>query len=196
MIFDNILPETEHRALVNLITSLDFPWYYQPNIAFLYDQNSYQDPNRIESFGLTHTVWDIEKGKVSEALSYVEPVVRYFQEISKIKINNFVRIKINLQTPIPSNDLNKYNGAHVDRYVDHKVLVYYPLDSDGDFFIFNELFNENDQNTFPSQVVPTVMKRIPPKENRLILLDTGFRYHSSSNPINYSKRYSINFNFN
>lgn len=196
MIFDNILPEAEHKALVNLITGLDFPWYYQPNIAYINDPNRYQDPNLIQSFGLTHTVWDIEKGKVSEVLSHVEPVVRYFQEISGIKINNFIRIKINLQTPIPGNAPDKYNGAHVDRYTDHKVIVYYPLDSDGDFFMFNELFNPNDHKTFPTEVVPTVKERISPKENRLILLDTGFRYHSSSNPINYSRRYSININFN
>lgn len=196
MIYDNLIPKDKHTALVDFITSLDFPWYYQPNIAYIHDPNQNLDDKLIQSFGLTHTVWDIENGKVSEALHYIEPIVDRFQQVSGIKINNFIRIKINLQTPVPNNSPEKYNGAHVDRYVDHKTMIYYPLDSDGDTFVFNEVFSANDFSTHPTQVKPTVREKITPKENRLYVLDTGFRYHSSSNPINFSKRYSINFNFN
>jgi hypothetical protein len=126
----------------------------------------------------------------------VEPIIDNFQKISGIKINNFMRIKINLQTPVPDNTPNKYNGAHVDRYTDHKTMVYYPLDSDGDLFVFNEIFDPSNPLTHPPVVVPTIKDRISPKQNRLYLLDNAFRYHSSSNPINHSRRYSINFNFN
>jgi len=196
MIFDNILSKEKHKSLVDFITSLDFPWYYQPNIAYIHDPNKKQDENLIHSFGLTHTVWDIEKGKVSEALSYIEPIVDSYQKTTGVQINNFIRIKINLQTPIPYNTPEKYNGAHVDRYIDHKTMIYYPLDSDGDTFIFNELFDATNPLMHPTMVVPTVKEKIAPTENRLYVLDNGLRYHSSSNPINYSRRYSINFNFN
>jgi hypothetical protein len=194
MIYDNLISKDQHEKLVNFLTWRDFPWYYQPNIAYKYDPNNH-DPNAIESFGLTHAVWDIEHGKVSEALSYVEPIVDNFQKKSGIKINNFLRIKINLQTPIPNNQSHMYNGAHVDRYHEHNVLIYYPLDSDGDTFIFNEVFDNNIVETHPTHIKPTIKERITPKANRLLMLDTGLRYHSSSNPINYSQRYSININF-
>ena len=196
MIIDDLLSEDQYKKLIDFITSLDFPWYYQPNIAYIHDPNQNLNKDIIQSFGLTHTVWDIEKGKVSEALSYVEPIVDCYQKILGTKINNFIRIKINLQTPVPDNDSSKYNGAHVDRYVDHNTMIYYPLDSDGDTFVFNEMFDPNDINSHPTRVMPTIKERISPKSNRLYILDNGLRYHSSSNPINYSQRYSINFNFN
>ena len=195
MILDNIVPNEQHKRLVDFITSLDFPWYYQPNIAFVQDPNKTINNNLIQSFGLTHTVWDVEKGRVSEALAYVEPIVDNFQKVSGVKINNFFRIKINLQTPVPGNDSNKYNGAHVDRYTNHKTLIYYPTDSDGDTFIFNEIFDPTNEKTYPNNVSPTIKEKITPKENRLYYLDNGLQYHSSSNPIKYSKRYSININF-
>jgi hypothetical protein len=194
MIIDNLVPEENYNRLITFITALDFPWYYQPNIAYIHDPN-HKNENLIKSFGLTHTVWDIEKGKVSEALSYVEPILDSFQKHSNIKINNFIRIKINLQTPVPGNDINKYNGAHVDRYTDHNVLIYYPLDSDGDTFVFNEIFNPNNDSTHPMNVIPTIKEKITPKANRLYMLDTGLRYHSSSNPITFGQRFSININF-
>ena len=72
MIIDDLLSEDQYKKLIDFITSLDFPWYYQPNIAYIHDPNQNLNKDIIQSFGLTHTVWDIEKGKVSEALSYVE----------------------------------------------------------------------------------------------------------------------------
>ena len=71
MIYDNLLVDTELTALVDLITGLDFPWYYQPNIAYKLKTGEELDPNVIQSFGLTHTVWDTEKGKVSEMLGNI-----------------------------------------------------------------------------------------------------------------------------
>ena len=52
------------------------------------------------------------------------------------------------------------------------------------------------EETIPVKGAMTIKERISPKSNRLYILDNGLRYHSSSNPINYSQRYSINFNFN
>jgi hypothetical protein len=196
MIFNNVIPDNKHKLLIDFITSLDFPWYYQPNIAFVRNTNKHNNEDVIQSFGLTHTVWDVEKGMVSEALAYVEPIVDNFQKISNVKINNFLRIKINLQTPIPGNSSEKYNGAHVDGYAAHKTLIYYPSDSDGYTFIFNEFFNPDDPLTYPNKVIPTVKEKISPKKNTLYFLNDGFQYHSSSNPITCSKRYSININFN
>lgn len=196
MIYDNLLPKKELEELVDLITALDFPWYFQPNIAYKLEHGEEVDPNVIQSFGLTHTVWDTEKGKVSEVLGNMVPIIESFKNISGITINNFLRIKINLQTPILGNTPDKYNGAHVDRYVPHKTMIFYPIESDGDFFMFNEKFNEAVQDTWPPLKSPTINQRISPKANRLIYLEDGYTYHTSSNPINFNTRYSINFNFN
>jgi hypothetical protein len=196
MIYENILPQNLHQALLNLVQGKTFFWYYQPNIAYAKDADKPNDPLAIPSFGLTHNVWDVELGQVSEVLQYMGPIVEQFQEISKIKINNFIRIKINLLVPIPENSSNKYNGAHIDQYTPHKSLIYYLNDCDGDTFIFNETYNPADQTTWPPLNTPTVKERITPRANSLYYLEDGFAYHSSSNPISSERRFTINFNFN
>tara|TARA_B110000503_G_C7083495_1_gene386201 strand:+ start:306 stop:896 length:591 start_codon:yes stop_codon:yes gene_type:complete len=196
MIYDNLLNNEELKTLADLITGLDFPWFFQPNIAYKLTHGEEVDPNVIQSFGLTHLVWDTEQGKVSEILGNMVPVIEAFKEISGVEINNFLRIKINLQTPIIGNTPEKYNGAHVDRYVAHKTLIFFPIESDGDFIIFNETFDENIKDSYPPLISPIVSQRVIPKANRLVYLENGHTYHTSSNPINFSTRYSINFNFN
>ena len=180
MIYENILPQNLHQALLNLVQGKTFFWYYQPNIAYAKDADKPNDPFAIPSFGLTHNVWDVELGQVSEVLQYMGPIVEQFQEISKIKINNFIRIKINLLV----------------QYTPHKSLIYYLNDCDGDTFIFNETYNPADQTTWPPLNTPTVKERITPRANSLYYLEDGFAYHSSSNPISSERRFTINFNFN
>jgi hypothetical protein len=197
MLYKNILSKEHYDGLVTMVSAKDFPWYFQPNIAYVNDPDLAKDPNLLQSFGLTHTVWDIEKGQVSEVLDFMGPLVKNFSEMAGIQINNFLRIKINLQTPVVGNAPDKYNGAHVDRYLPHKAAIYYLNDSDGDTFIFNEVYDPADEETWPNKMsMPTVKERITPESNSLYFLDTAFRYHSSSNPIKSNVRYTINFNFN
>lgn len=197
MLYTNLISQEDLESLTSMITRLDFPWYYQPNIAYSFAGDTVAvDPMSIKSFGLTHTIWDAEKGKVSEMLAYVTPVIEKFVELSGVKINNWLRIKINLQTPIVGNAPDKYNGAHVDRYIPHKTLIFYPFDSDGDTFIFNEIYNPDDPTTYPPLVNPTIKERIKPVANTLCYLEDGYIYHTSSNPITCDARYTINFNFN
>jgi hypothetical protein len=192
----NILSKEYHTALLDMVTSLDFPWYYQPNIAYSkLRPGELIDPMSVDSFGLVHTVWDAEKGKVSEVLKLMGPVIDGFTAQTGITCKDFIRIKINLQTPIVNNIPNGYNGAHVDRYTPHKTIIYYIDDSDGDTFIFNEIFDNNDPSTHPPLVSPTVKERITPEANSLYYLENGCQYHSSSNPVNTDRRYTINFNF-
>lgn len=196
MFYENILKQDELENLQKLLVSQDFPWYFNPNIAFAVKMNEEVDPNAQVSHGFTHTVWDIERGQVSEVLGTVAPIIEGFTEQTKIKINNFIRIKINMLTPIPGNTIFKYNGAHVDRYTDHQSLIYYPFTSDGDTFVFEEFFAEDNPETHPPLVHPTVKARIQPIENSLVHIENGLQYHSSSNPIYYATRFSININFN
>ena len=90
MIYNNILSKDLYNNLLDLVQSKRFFWYYQSNIAYTNPVESIQDPNSITSFGLTHNVWDAELGQVSEALQYMGPIVESFQELAKIKINNFI----------------------------------------------------------------------------------------------------------
>jgi hypothetical protein len=191
MIYNNILIDEDYRNLYDLINSVEFPWFYQENIA--YSNNLPADKNTIESCGFTHLVWDIDQGKVSGALPFVAPIIDRFKIESGVIINNFLRIKINLQTAIPNNNKEKYNGIHVDRLEPHKTLIYYLDDSDGFTFVFNELYDYMNHK-LPEQY--SVCTTIKPIRNSLFYLENGLRFHSGSNPIESKKRITININFN
>ncbi len=195
MIYKDILPTTNYNQLFDLITGVDFPWYYQPDIAFTTFKGHLNDPMAISSFGFTHLVWDIDKGKVSELISLMGPLVENFQNQSKIKINNFLRIKINLQVPLKNNIPEKYNGVHIDRFDKHQTLIYYLNDSDGDTVVFDKIYSEDDDYLAASSMSLPIKYRVKPTANTLLHID-GFQYHSGSNPIESNYRITININFN
>lgn len=195
MIYNDVLSQENYNRLNHIITGVDFPWYFQPDIAFKSFKGHMQDPMAFSSFGFTHTVWDTERGKVSELISLMGPIVENFQERSNMKINNFLRIKINLQVPVKGNTPEKYNGAHIDRFEPHQTLIYYLNDSDGDTVIFDKLYNIGDDYVKDSSMSLPIKTRIKPVANTLLHIN-GFQYHSGSNPINNDIRITINFNFN
>jgi hypothetical protein len=196
MLYSNILDNEKYNTLYQLITGVDFPWYYQPDIAFLNLDIHNKNPFVQPSYGFVHTVWDTDHGKVSEVINLMGPLVENFQMQSGVKINNFLRIKINLLTPILGNTPEKYNGAHIDRFTPHQSLIYYLNDSDGDTVIFDKIYQSGDDHIKNCTDTLPIKYRITPKANSLIHLDNGFTYHSSSNPINTSRRITININFN
>jgi len=194
MIIENILSKEQYNNLFNLVSGVEFPWYYQPDIAFRGDHSP--DPNAFPSSGFTHIIWDADHGKVSEAIEVVEPIVANFQALSNTKINNFLRIKINLQTPIIGYTEDKHNGAHIDRFDPHKTIIYYLNDSDGDSVIFDKAYDPLKESTWPPNVDLKIKEKITPVANSLCYLENGFTYHSGSNPINSPRRITININFN
>lgn len=192
----NILSAEKFTNLYNLVSGVNFPWYYQPDIAFLGFDDHKTDPNVYPSFGFTHIVWDADNGKVSDVLQFVAPIVENFQSLSNVKINNFLRIKINLQIPIKGYTADKYNGAHIDRFDPHKTIIFYLNDSDGDSVIFENVYNSLDQSTWYPNVDLKIKEKVTPVVNSLYYLDNGLTYHSGSNPINSLRRMTININFN
>jgi hypothetical protein len=74
---------------------------------------------------------------------------------------------------------------------DHKVLLYYVNDSDGDTILYNEVFEEYEE--VPENF--TVNKTFTPIKGNALVFD-GLIYHSSSKPTKNSKRIIINIDFN
>ena len=93
--------------------------------------------------------------------------------------NKMFRAHMTLQYPKPDREGIPHN-AHVDKPgKKHWVGLYYPNDSDGDTFFF-----DNDLN---------VIHREPPERGKIILFD-GKYYHSSSSPTK-EVRFSLNINY-
>ena len=81
-----------------------------------------------------------------------------------------------------------YNQPHVDEEFPSWSIVYYLNDSDGDTFIFIEMYDK----TTPLKL--TVKERVSPKKNRAVLFEAN-RYHASSNPVVSQARFVLNWVF-
>ena len=102
-----------------------------------------------------------------------------------VKVNKFLRMKINLQTQCSFSKEDFYNTPHLDRLDELKYFnaIYYVNDSDGDTFFFKK---ENNKYL--------ITDKVSPKKGRLVVFD-GDKYHSGRHPKESLKRVIINFNF-
>ena len=73
-----------------------------------------------------------------------------------------------------------HTTPHTDRDEDHKVLIYYANDSDGDTFFFDKQLN--------------IIERVPPKKGRFVIFD-GRTLHSAGFNTESEIRLNINYNF-
>jgi hypothetical protein len=81
-----------------------------------------------------------------------------------------------------------YNVPHTDDEHEHKTMIYYVNDSDGDTILFKERFSG--MLNFTKK---TEDRRISPRKNKAVIFD-GLRYHTGSVP-KTGHRVLININF-
>ncbi len=99
--------------------------------------------------------------------------------IIRLPNNKMFRAHMTLQYPKP-NRIGIPHNAHVDKPgKKHWVGLYYPNNTDGDTFFFDDDLN--------------IIHREPPDRGKIILFD-GRYYHSSSSP-SKEVRFSLNINY-
>jgi hypothetical protein len=188
-VIDNIIPPTAQQRIIDLVNERNFRWYYRRTV-------SYQHPSDVPSFftnmetsGYACPAYIKDTLDVQELMPFAQQIFDSMHDMTGIKVNDLIRVTYNVLYQHPSKEFTKdtWNSAHCDQQVDHKVLLYYIDDSDGDTFIFNEKVGE----TFDKF---TIKQRVTPKRGSAVLFD-GTHYHASSNPLKSFKRYTINFNF-
>ena len=79
---------------------------------------------------------------------------------------------------------------HLDRYEPHLVILYYVNDSDGETVIYN--YKSKDENDIPYFEDVKELKRITPKQGRIVVFD-GRYWHTAEQPTN-NIRCIININ--
>ena len=127
-------------------------------------------------------------GVKSPIFDKVLPLLYALEEKTGITVKEVYRIRIALTTTVGK---EVQHHPHVDDYDPHKVLLYYVNDSDGDTFMFNEMYSPDEEPLSEF----TIKERVTPKKGRAIIFD-GLTYHNSSKPVNNTARYIINIDFN
>ena len=152
-----------------------------------------KDDNTFNTVQMVHRVFSHidQRPQVNSGLEPVKYALNMMVEGFGYKIKDVLRLKFNMIQPHPDFKEGMYNTAHIDdeEMAQHFVLIYYPIDSDGDTYLFNEKF---DKLKKPKKL--TIHKRISPKRNRCIMFK-GNRFHASANPMKNEMRIVLNCNF-
>lgn len=180
-IIDNFLNIDDQEYLERLLLIEEqFPWYLAHTSN--YTLHTYEDSikentglaNEKEYHQFVHTFYSNKKIN-SPFWPNIEKIFRSNKHVS---INNFFRVKSNLNVQIIGATRKTHGVLHKDHFKnDYFTILYYVNDSDGDTLLFNKQKN--------------VIKNIRPKKGRAILFDSN-TLHAASPPLNYKFRIVIN----
>lgn len=193
-VINDLLPEPYFTEIQNIFNWEHFAWFFIDDVVYkpsptedaIVDIVEYA--NMRQPAGFTHMFVDSMGEERSPFWPVVKPIADFACARLGFSYKKIIRCKANLLLPMPRYGKDDFSGPHIDHSDrdDYINLGFYPFDSDGDTFLFEETHYDG----VPKNV--TVKERISPMKNRALLFD-GWRYHSSSSPRKYNKRIFINF---
>lgn len=194
IVLDNLIPKSFQNEVLAAIQS-QVTWQYEPATSMGSGDNNFiegydviKDLNTIDGPQFTH--YALLNGQASPALQTIRPILYFAEKKMNWIVTDVGRVKINAMTRNgPNFTKDNYNIPHVDVPGPGLLsMVYYVNDSDGDTFLFNEFQNSNKVTEV------TLKQRVSPRKGRAVIFDSN-RFHASSNPINNTSRFVINFTF-
>jgi hypothetical protein len=113
-VIDDFLPASYHRNLLNLMSSDNFPWFYNDCVA----------RNGDGEFFFTHNVFRYDAGGVnSDYWSEFHPMVYFIEEKLNFELESLLRIRCNLYT---NQNKELAHESHVDQpNMQHYTGIYY-----------------------------------------------------------------------
>ncbi len=194
LIVENFLPLSYSNEIQNVLESNTFPWYgfgYTNGYSDVNHGDLFLDENTIDRKQLSHSLFSSERSKQSEWWSLFFPMLWVIETKLDLSPKFVDRAKINFLPRSDSYPSDSYTAPHTDvtpdKSLNCKTLIYYPFDSDGDTFIFNETHNCEFKTL-------SVNKRITPKANTLVIID-ACTFHASSPPRDSDSRITLNMVF-
>jgi hypothetical protein len=198
IVFDELIPKTLQESIKFTVDGeQSFPWYIIKKIGHSYLNVEYQNPKTIDGGGFYHSVVD-EGTIISKYYDYFKQILFFFTDKTGIEVSKIIRIRLRLTTQQPGHTDETYGPVHVD-FTKFKfpyyTLLYYVEDSDGDTFLFKDVWNHHKKNYKPGDIVdPEVVYRQTPKQGQALFFN-GHQYHAGNYPINSPMRIVINFDF-
>lgn len=180
LIFDDIISKTYLTQLVDNI--FDYNWKFFSNLTYGNEERYVNLQDFEHGFNSILT---------KEQKYFILPLILKICDLSNIEISNpnqISRITPRLQTMLSNN--NCTNDIHIDKEQNHYVIIFYPHNIDGDTILYDQTtldlnFSKYESMNFKEKKEATknfsILKRITPKENRVVVFN-GNRYHASSLP--------------
>jgi hypothetical protein len=188
MIIENFLNQKEYKNIKEFMFGPLLRWHYSPYVSLGTHDHGITDTMAIDTFGFNVDIFnrELQYGD-SEALSCMVPIIAKIIELNGQE-TQMLRIRGGLKTFKHAFRDGNYNLPHIDYHFPHKTLILYMNETDGDTFVFNEVYSGEDLTEF------TIKERISPVENRAVILN-GYQYHTASNPLYHDTRMILNINY-
>ena len=168
-IIENCLSDSILDRTKTLIEDPSVPWHFLPGSTSETSASDYLN------YSFQHTPY--MSGKVmSNYFEISNTIGLILKDKFELKGYYIDRLRWGLVTSIGK--LFK-NSPHIDTKVPHKTILFYPHDSDGETYFYNDKHE--------------VTESVIPKMNRAVLFD-GSVLHSSSKPIQTARRIVLNVN--
>lgn len=192
IVIDDIIPKDYSKHIETLMTSFDFPWFFNPSMVSG-DDDFLGNENNISGFN--HFFFEKES-KVSPYFDLVYPMVLSITSKADVPFNRLIRMRANMNLPNKASTL-EHHMPHIDSFFPHWNAIYYVNDNDGDTVIFNETNDSYDSGQDDIIRIKnnkfTVKQRVTPKRGRICIFP-GKYYHSSSWARESKYRCVININ--
>jgi len=183
--YDVIGSKAYLNYLNEFITSNAFDWYYMSSTA-------YQKETECKPYNFSFYHLLVNKSEqVSNHWSLFLPLVYELVEKSGVIDHYVARVRLGLITKAPYHNVH---APHCDFINEHKTILYYLNESDGDTFFYSNKFKLSDDKKEPYRYETfDVSYQNHYRKNSMILFD-GHTYHSSSSPMHHDSRIALNIN--
>lgn len=172
LVQENFLPSSFHNELLQIVDKENsFPWFFLEHVSGIKSNDSYKQ------YGFSHILYDKKDEFYSQYFNIFYPIKFFIESKFNLRIKEMLRFRLGLNLNISENK-SIVHSAHRDFNFDHYVFLYYLNECDGStiFYLDNKEIE------------------VEPSANKAVLFD-GSIFHSSSTPVNYSKRIALNINF-
>lgn len=183
-IIDNFIPISQQEEIKSLLLSNKFPWFYVDDVTSDTTETSDKSPalcNPLRIKSVTN----------SNFYNYFLPMAHLGASHANYHFNDVTMCRAFLQFPLAA--CNPVDNLHTDDSVNHLVVLYYVLDSDGDTIIVDKKMHL-DKKPLDNLKVDnfSILQKVTPKQGRAVLFD-GRYYHTAEQP-KKNIRCVINFN--
>lgn len=185
----DLIPKAYQNYILEQLTSLKFPWYYNPTMVSPGDPVANEAGNIA---GFNHFLFEEQKS-VSPFFDTMYPLVLSIPQVNNFSFQKIERMRFNLTL---KNKTDVMHLPHIDSPYPHWNAIYYVNSCDGDTVIFNETndtFKQFDYKTMLETEKFTVKHRVTPEQGKMVIFP-GQYYHSSSFTSNSKHRIVLNIN--
>jgi Rps23 Pro-64 3,4-dihydroxylase Tpa1-like proline 4-hydroxylase len=119
-VVDNFLPKEDFLKIQSLLSSWDFPWYYQSKINLSHTEDD------LDCY-FTHMIFEKQKG-YSNFYPSLLPL------LNKINFKALIRVKCNIYSKTDKVEIHK---PHIDYDFKHKGAIFYINTNDGGTILEN-----------------------------------------------------------